>query len=200
MFAAIREEYRLHGRHVRHAGLWAVLIYRFGVWALHLRWRVMRWAAGKIYAVLHFLVMPLSGVYVDRQATIGPRFRILHPGGIYISNRVVIGEGVTVMQNVTIGVDPLGRAPKIEDGVFIATGACVAGHITVGAGSRIGPNAVVMRDVPPHSLVMAPAPTVMPNLSVTTEQVKHRRATWSPGTGDVSTDQPDEPGPRHAAG
>lgn len=175
MFSAIREEYRVHGRLVRHTGFWTILVYRFGVWAQRRRLPMFRWGLGKVYGLCSFVVSVISGVHLDRAAKIGKRFRILHAGGIYISNRVEIGDDVTVMHHVTVGSDPLGRAPIIRDGVFIGPGACVVGHVEVGTGSRIGPNAVVIQDVPENTIVMAPPPTQMPNLSPSIDVVKKNR-------------------------
>jgi len=175
MLSAIRTEYRVHGRNLRDPGLWAMLTYRFGVWARQQHFAPCRWILGKIYGCLAFLSVILTGMKVDRGARIGNRFRVLHAGGIFISNRAVIGDDVIVMHNVTIGVDPLGRAPTIHDGVFIGPGACILGHIQVGAGSRIGPNAVVMQDIPENTIVTVPAPTKMPNLSPPVSVVKINR-------------------------
>ena len=48
------------------------------------------------------------------------------------------------------------RHPTIEEGVTLGVGASVLGPVTVGARSRIGPHAVVIDDVPPDSIVVAP--------------------------------------------
>jgi len=69
--------------------------------------------------------------------------------GVVVHARAVIGNGVTISQNVTIG----GRnghheVPVIEDDVEIGAGACVLGPVRIGRGARIGANAVVLSDVP----------------------------------------------------
>ncbi|NEW61544.1 serine O-acetyltransferase, partial [Sulfurovum sp. bin170] len=43
------------------------------------------------------------------------------------------------------------RHPTVENNVVVGAGAKVLGNITLGEGSRIGANSVVLRDVPPHS-------------------------------------------------
>ena len=40
------------------------------------------------------------------------------------------------------------------DDVFIGAGAKVIGPVTIGDGSRVGANAVVVSDVPPHTTVV----------------------------------------------
>ena len=46
------------------------------------------------------------------------------------------------------------RHPTIGDHVVVGAGAKVLGPITVGEHSRIGANSVVVKDVPPHSVVV----------------------------------------------
>lgn len=75
--------------------------------------------------------------------------------GIVVHARTKIGNRVKVSQNVTLG----GRSghldvPVIEDDVEIGAGACVLGPIRVGAGAKIGANAVVLRDVPAGAIVV----------------------------------------------
>jgi tetrahydrodipicolinate N-succinyltransferase len=79
-----------------------------------------------------------------------------HPYGIIIHSKTVIGERVTIMQQVTIGGKDLGRnlAPKIGDDVYIGAGAKVLGGIQVGNGAVIGANTVVTKDVPAHATVV----------------------------------------------
>ncbi len=82
-----------------------------------------------------------------------------HPVGIVIGDGAVIGRGVRIYQNVTIGLtENMARNeavnyPTIEDEVFIYAGAVIFGGIVVGARSVIGANAIVSRSVPPDSVV-----------------------------------------------
>ena len=46
------------------------------------------------------------------------------------------------------------RHPTVEDNVTIGSGAKLLGPITIGHGSKIGANAVVIHDVPPNSTVV----------------------------------------------
>ena len=45
-------------------------------------------------------------------------------------------------------------APILEEGVIVHAGAKIIGKITIGKGSVIGANAVVLTDIPPRSLVV----------------------------------------------
>ena len=87
---------------------------------------------------------------------------------IVVHARVKMGRNVFLSHCVTIG----GRSgrpdvPTIKDNVYIAPGAKVLGNIVVGEGSVIGANAVVIRDVPPRSIVAGvPAKVIRQNIEV----------------------------------
>lgn len=103
----------------------------------------------------------LTGIEIHPGATIGRRFFIDHGMGIVIGETAEIGDGVMLYHGVTLGGQVLTqtkRHPTVEDNVTIGAGAKVLGPITIGAGSAIGANAVVTKDVPPdHIAVGIPA-------------------------------------------
>ena len=47
------------------------------------------------------------------------------------------------------------RHPTIEDNVILGVGATILGDITIGKNSKIGANALVVKDVPPDSVIVA---------------------------------------------
>jgi serine O-acetyltransferase len=64
---------------------------------------------------------------------------------------------VTIYHGVTLGGTSLARGkrhPTVGDRVTIGAGAKVLGPITIGHDSRIGANAVVVKPVPPDSVVV----------------------------------------------
>ena len=63
------------------------------------------------------------------------------------------GANVKIEHQVTIGAERR-QSPVIGDDVFIGAGAKILGSVHVGDGARIGANAVVVRDVPPHATVV----------------------------------------------
>jgi len=79
-----------------------------------------------------------------------------HPYGVVIHSQAVIGNRVTIMQQVTIGDVEQGEsvAPVIGDDVYIGAGARVLGDVRIGDGVTIGANAVVTRDIPPGVTVV----------------------------------------------
>ena len=64
-----------------------------------------------------------------------------------------------IFQHVTIASNTLPDskrpgAPAIGDGAYIGAGAKIIGGITVGDHCRVGANAVVYQDMPPHSVAV----------------------------------------------
>jgi len=90
-------------------------------------------------------------VDIDPNTIIGKNFLMPHPNGIVIGGTAVIGDNVTVMQNVTLGSRTIGeegkRHPTLEKGVFIGPNAIVLGNVTIGENARIGAGSVVLCDV-----------------------------------------------------
>lgn len=93
----------------------------------------------------------LTGIEIHPGARIGRRFFIDHGMGIVIGETAEIGNDVTLYQGVTLGGTSWNkgkRHPTLEDGVVVGAGAKVLGPFTVGAGAKIGSNAVVTKEVP----------------------------------------------------
>ena len=98
-----------------------------------------------------------TGIDINAGATIGSEFFIDHGSGVVIGETAEIGENVTIYQGVTLGGTGFAtgkRHPTVEDNVTIGSGAKLLGPITVGHGSKIGANAVVIHDVPANSTVV----------------------------------------------
>jgi serine O-acetyltransferase len=111
------------------------------------------------------LFRSLTGIEIHPGATIGPRFFIDHGMGVVIGETAEVGADVTLYHGVTLGGTSLNkgkRHPTIGDRVVIGAGAKVLGAITIGADSRIGANAVVVKPAPPNSVVVGvPGQVVM---------------------------------------
>ncbi|QGU05453.1 serine O-acetyltransferase EpsC [Corynebacterium comes] len=133
---------------VVYSGLHAIWAHRVSHW---LWTRGLRGPARILAQTSRFF----TGIEIHPGATIGRRFFIDHGMGIVIGETTEIGEGVMLYHGVTLGGQVLTqtkRHPTIEDNVTIGAGAKVLGPITVGAGSAIGANAVVTKDVPPDNI------------------------------------------------
>lgn len=101
------------------------------------------------------------GIELPVSTEVGPGLRLRHGVGIVVNPASRIGSNVMIRQGVTLGNRrESGDCPTIEDGVEIGVGAVIIGAVTVGRGARIGPNAVIFRDVPDRATVASPASEV----------------------------------------
>lgn len=107
----------------------------------------------------------LTGIEIHPGARIGRSFFIDHGMGVVIGETTEIGDGVTLYHGVTLGGTSLNkgkRHPTLDNNVVVGAGAKILGAIQVGEGSRIGANAVVVKSVPPNSVVVGvPGQVVM---------------------------------------
>jgi serine O-acetyltransferase len=147
-----------------YPGLHAVMIHR----AAHALWR-RGWLLSA--RLLSQFARWLTGIEIHPGARLGRRLLIDHGMGVVIGETAVVGDDVTLYQNVTLGgvsLNPGKRHPTIEDDVVIGAGAAVLGPFTVGRGARVGSNAVVLREVPPGAtMVGIPARQVGPQPATT---------------------------------
>lgn len=103
------------------------------------------------------LVRGLTGIEIHPGARIGPMLFIDHGMGVVIGETAEVGRCVTLYHGVTLGGTSLikgKRHPTLEENVVVGAGAKILGAITIGANSRIGANAVVVKSVPPNSVVV----------------------------------------------
>jgi len=99
----------------------------------------------------------LTGIEIHPGAKIGRRFFIDHGMGVVIGETAEIGNDVLIYQGVVLGGTTLQkkkRHPTIGNNVVIGSAAILLGPITVGDGSRIGANSVVVGSVPPGAVVV----------------------------------------------
>jgi serine O-acetyltransferase len=133
-----------------YPGVHALWLHRaaHGLWTHHLRW------PGRL---LSHAARWLTGIEIHPGAVIGPGLFIDHGMGVVIGETAEIGPNVTLYHGVTLGGTSWNkgkRHPTLMEGVVVGAGAKVLGPITIGARTRIGANAVVVRDVPPDCVVV----------------------------------------------
>jgi serine O-acetyltransferase len=161
MFARIREDIRsvFHrdpaARNslevlLTYPGLHALLLHRLahGCWNIGLK---------LIARLISTFNRWLTGVEIHPGAIIGRRFFIDHGMGVVIGETAEIGNDVTLYHGVTLGGTSWKkgkRHPTLGDGVVVGAGAKVLGPITLAAGSKVGSNSVVTRDVPEGATVV----------------------------------------------
>jgi serine O-acetyltransferase len=139
---------------------WALLRHR-GIWGL--KEAVLQAHPGRRHERMRMLydrILARQGSWIGYSAVFDGIPCFPHQiNGIYISGEARIGRNVVIHQNVSIGSNRLtdGRkrgAPTIGDNVYLGTGSCIIGRITVGDNCRIGANAVVYDDLPPNSVAV----------------------------------------------
>ncbi len=157
-----------------YPGFHAVLMHRLS----HVMW-VHGWKlTGRFISTISRF---FTGIEIHPGAVIGRRFVVDHGTGLVIGETSEIGDDVTLYHAVTLGgiapaVDSSSqvnkkRHPTLEDGVVVGSGAQILGPITVGAGARVGANAVALRDIPPNvSVVGIPARVVVPRSATKSDQ------------------------------
>lgn len=140
-----------------YPGFHAVIFYRFA----HKLWILKLHLISKLFSQFSRFI---TGVEIHPAAKIGAGFFIDHGAGVVIGETSEIGENVTIYHGVTLGgiapaIDSARQAntkrhPTIEDGVIIGAGSQILGPISLGKNSRVGANAVVLRDVPSGATVI----------------------------------------------
>ncbi len=151
--AADRDLQAIVDRDPAVSGLLPPLLHFKGYVALQ-AWRVSNWLwrCGHIDAALLFQneASNVLQVSIHPAASIGSSVYLDHATGIVIGANVVIGDEVTILQNVSIGRSgelPT-RSPRIGRGVFIGAGATILGDVGIGDLAKIGAGTVVTSDVP----------------------------------------------------
>lgn len=161
MFRMIRQD--LHAAFERDPAARTKMEVLLSYSGLHAVWghRIAHWLWNHHYyllgRVLSFIVRFLTGIEIHPGAKIGSGLFIDHGMGVVIGETAEVDSDVTLYHGVTLGGVSLHkgkRHPTIESNVVIGAGAKVLGAITIGKGSRIGANAVVVKDVPPNSVVV----------------------------------------------
>ena len=133
-----------------YPGIHAVGAHRFShwLWGINLKW---------LARVVSNIARWLTGIEIHPGAVIGRRFFIDHGMGVVIGETAEIGDDCTLYHGVTLGGTRWNkgkRHPTLGDSVVVGAGAKILGPIMVGAGARIGSNAVVVKDVPPDVTVV----------------------------------------------
>lgn len=127
------------------------------VWGHRISHWLWRRGARLLARALSEFTRILTGVDIHPGAVLGGGLFIDHATGVVIGETAEIGEDVTIYHGVTLGgsgVDTGKRHPTVGDRVTIGAGAKVLGPIKIGDDSRIGANAVVVKEVPSSAVVV----------------------------------------------
>jgi len=114
----------------------------------------------RIYArMLTSVARVLTGVEIHPGARVGRRLFIDHGTGVVVGETAVLGDDVTIYQQVTLGAvgwwrDNLRdngerRHPVVGDRVTLGANATVLGPLVIGEGAMLGAHVLVLKDVGP---------------------------------------------------
>lgn len=131
-----------------------VLLCRLAYW-LHLK------KLGPLAKLTSLVNFAFFGIEIAVRCPIGKGLFFPHTQGTVIG-AAVIGENATIYHGVTLGARDMdlgycdASRPTLGDDVLVGAGAKILGGVTIGAGARIGANALVMKSVPAGAHVRAP--------------------------------------------
>lgn len=136
-----------------YQGFHALLIHRVAHFLWQMDSATIRLLARFISSINRFF----TGIEIHPGATIGRRVFIDHGMGIVIGETAEVGDDCTLYQGVTLGGtswEAGKRHPTLQNDVVVGAGAKVLGPVTLGAWSRVGSNAVVVKDVPSYATAL----------------------------------------------
>jgi serine O-acetyltransferase len=170
LLALLREDLRTHDGALLEQGFWAVAVHRLGNWRMGVP-KVLRPPFTLLYRFLFKWVEWTCGITLPYTVKLGRRVRIWHHGGM-ILHAESIGDDFHIRQTTTFGIakkDALHQLPIIEDRVDLGCGVAILGPVRVGRDSSIGANAVVVKDVPAHSVAVGVPAKVIKTTPMTEE-------------------------------
>ena len=100
----------------------------------------------------------ITGIEIHPLAKIGKNCFIVHGFGVVIGETAEIGDNVVIYQGVTLGGRSLVKAkrhPTIGDNVIIGAGAKILGPITIGNFVKVGPGAIIIKDLEDNCVMVA---------------------------------------------
>jgi cysteinyl-tRNA synthetase len=133
-----------------NSGLHSLIWYRIA----HLLYRVR---IPFIPSLITVCVRLICGIEIHPAARLGGGLFIDHGTGVVIGETSEVGEDCLLYQGVTLGgtgKEQGKRHPTLGRGVVVGAGAKVLGNIKIGDYVKIGANAVVLKNVPDHSIVV----------------------------------------------
>lgn len=126
-----------------------VRLHSWSRWLLHRRWR-------RLSRVIERVIRLAYAARIPAEADIDPSVHFSHNAlGVVVTKEASIGPRCQIGVHVLLGSRwPVPGGPRIEQDVIVHAGAKIIGPVTVGRGSVIGAGTVVVKDVPPQSLVV----------------------------------------------
>jgi serine O-acetyltransferase len=163
----LAEDFATHDRQWLEPGFWALVAHRLGSRLDRAAPAALRRPVGLAQKLMSTTVDWVWGISLPPSTRVGRRLRIWHHGAIVLNARS-IGDDVHVRHDTTVSAVRMADAgktellPVIEDGVDIASGACVLGDVRLGRGAFVGANSVVLQEVPAGAVVFGVPARIIP--------------------------------------
>ncbi len=169
----LREDWQVNDRSLFRPGFQAIAVYRFGVWREGIAPRPLRMPFSFLYRLFSVFVRNVYGIELPASAVVGRRLRIAHQHAIIVHPEAVIGDDCMIRQGVSIGISRVKKAagsgpssrrvaPVLGNRVEVGAGAAIIGAVRIGDDVTIGPNTVVMTNVPDGAIVAPAVPRILP--------------------------------------
>lgn len=116
---------------------------------------------GPIARLVSLIAFLLFGLEFAIRCPIGPGLFLPHTQGTVLG-AASVGRNATIYQGVTLGARELdfsfdpGTRPIVKDDVLLGAGAKILGGITIGAGAKVGANAIVVESIAPGNVALGP--------------------------------------------
>ena len=138
---------------------------------------------GAILHVYNFRDLPHAFIHVGDDSLIGELNVLRGQGGIEIGNRVYTAPMVQmlavnhVFRDAGLAISEQGITAEgivIEDDAWIGAGAIITDGVTIGHGAVVAAGAVVIEDVPPHTVVGGVPARVLKQIGASSETQAER--------------------------
>ena len=132
-------------------------------------WPAPWWLLGAPYLAFDRVAVEwVLGIELRFKTRVGPRLRLFHGQALVVNEGTVLGADVTLRPSTTIGSKTLAdgtqsACPILGDGVDVGANVVIVGAVRIGDGAVIGAGSVVVKDVPPGTVVAGnPARVIRP--------------------------------------
>jgi len=140
---------------LRESGFRFTVVMRLCAFFRSQRWS--RWGIYHLFRCWHRRQQVKYTTYISFESSIGPGLYLGHLLCIVVNTQTVIGRNCTLGHGVTLGQTHARSkhpgCPIIGDNVYLGCGAKIIGGIKVGDNAAVGPNSVVIKDVPDMGVV-----------------------------------------------
>lgn len=103
----------------------------------------------RLAKLFYWLNRIVFGCDIPCSVSIGKQLHLPHFGlGVVIHPSTIIGNGVTIYQQVTIGARNGKWNVVVMDNVILGEGSKILGDITIGNNSKVGANCVLLESLP----------------------------------------------------